>query len=117
MKSMIHVKPTAYCCVVLNSFFPLAGESLFIPTTDQLAQKQSCVPYWIADKELCLARHCELHDVDCPSSSVQDIKLLLGICAHCDMKLFQMDTTTAFISVAPTRARAESDGHPHGPPG
>ena len=29
-----------------------------------------------------------------------EIKLLLGICAHHDMELFQMDTTTAFISAA-----------------
>ena len=100
LSCMIRVKPTAYCSVVLNLFFPLAGESLFIPTTDQLAQKQLCVPYWIADKELCLTRHCELHDVDCLFSYVQDIKLLIGICAHCDTKLFQMDTTTTFISAA-----------------
>ena len=78
LSCMIRVKPTAYCSFVLSLLFP----------------------YWIADKELCLTRHCELHDVDCPSSSVQEIKLFLGICAHCDMKLFQMDTTTAFISVA-----------------
>jgi hypothetical protein len=153
LSCMIHVKPTAYCFVVLNSLFPLARESMFIPKTDQQAQKQPHASYLNTDTELFLARHCELHaydDIDCPSSSVQmldtkwlfdcnknssfhmidhfstrivtnsqpqilgfdcydvhvlmnsmlEIKLYLGICAYCDIKLFQMDTTTAFISAA-----------------
>ena len=33
-------------------------------------------------------------------NSMLEIKLYLGICAYCDIKLFQMDTTTAFISAA-----------------
>ncbi len=39
---------------------------------------------------------------DVHSSTIQmpEIKLLLGICAYHDMELFQMDTTTAFISAA-----------------
>jgi hypothetical protein len=150
---LIHAKPAVYRSVVLNPNFPLAGDSVLIPKTDRQAQKQPCAPYWNADKELCLARHRELHahdDVDRPSSSVQvldtkwvfdlkintstrmierfktrivangqpqilgfdcydvhaptipmaEIKLLLGICAYRDMELFQMDTTTAFISAA-----------------
>ena len=150
---LIHAKPAVYRRVVCNPLFPLAGDLVLIPKTDQQAQKQPCAPYWNADKELCLARHRELHahdDVDRPSSSVQvldtkwvfdlkinsstrmielfktrivangqpqilgfdcydvhaptipmpEIKLLLAICAHRDMELFQMDTTTAFISAA-----------------
>ena len=71
---MLHAKPAVYRSVVLNPLFPLAGESVLIPKTDQQAQKQPCAPYWNADEELCLARHRELHahdDVDRPSSSVQ----------------------------------------------
>jgi hypothetical protein len=65
-----------YRRVFLNLKFPLAGESILIPKTDSQAQKQPCAPYWNADKDLCLARHRELHahdDVDrpSPSSSVQ----------------------------------------------
>jgi hypothetical protein len=150
---MIHAKPAVYRKVVVNPLFPLAGESVLIPKTDRQAQKQPCAPYWNADKELCLARHRELHahdDVDRPSPSVQvldtkwvfdlkintttrmierfktrivangqpqilgfdcydvhaptipmpEIKLLLAISAYRDMELFQMDTTTAFISAA-----------------
>ena len=47
---------------------------MFILTPDQQAQNQPRAPYWNADKELCLARHRELHahdDVDRPSASVQ----------------------------------------------
>ncbi len=71
---LIYAKPAVYRTVVLNPLFPLAGEWVLIPKTDKQAQKQPCAPYWNADKELCLARHCELnaHDnVDCPSPSVQ----------------------------------------------
>ena len=44
----------------------------------------------------------DCHDVHAPTIPMPEInlKLLLGICAHCDMELFQMDTTTAFISAA-----------------
>ena len=90
---MIHAKPAVYRSVVINPVFPLAGESVLIPKTDQQAQKQPCAPYWNADKELCLARHRELHahdDVDRPSSSVQvlDTKWVF------DLKL---NTTTRMI--------------------
>ncbi len=44
--------------------FSLAGESLFIPKTDQQAQKQPSASYLNADTELFLARHCELHAYD-----------------------------------------------------
>jgi hypothetical protein len=150
---MIHAKPAVFRSVVLNPLFPLAGDSVMIPKTDQQAQKQPCAPYWNADKELCLARHRELHahdDVDRPDASVQvldtkwvfdlkintstrmierfktrivangqpqilgfdcfdvhaptvpmcEIKLLLAFAAFHDMELYQMDTTTAFISAA-----------------
>uniref|UniRef100_A0A7S0MSU5 Reverse transcriptase Ty1/copia-type domain-containing protein n=1 Tax=Cryptomonas curvata TaxID=233186 RepID=A0A7S0MSU5_9CRYP len=150
---MIHAKPAVFRSVVPNPLFPLAGDSVLIPKTDQQAQKQPCAPYWNADKELCLARHRELHahdDVDRPDASVQvldtkwvfdlkinsttrmierfktrivangqpqilgfdcfdvhaptvpmcEIKLLLAIAAFRDMELYQMDTTTAFISAA-----------------
>ena len=36
---MIHAKPAVYRSVVLNPIFPLAGESVLIPKTDQQAQK------------------------------------------------------------------------------
>ncbi len=74
---MIHAKPAVYRSVVLNPNFPLAGESVLIPKTDHQgdqAQKQPIASYWNADKELCLARHRELHahdDVNRPSASVQ----------------------------------------------
>jgi hypothetical protein len=71
---LISAKPAVYRTVALNPLFPLAGESVLIPKTDKQAQKQPCAPYWNADKELCLARHHELHahdDVDRPSPSVQ----------------------------------------------
>ena len=46
----------------------------------------------------------DCHDVHAPTTMIPmpeiNLKLLLGICAHCDMELFQMDTTTAFISAA-----------------
>ena len=58
---MIHAKPAVYRSVVLNPIFSLAGDSVLIPKTDQQAQKQPCAPYWNADKDLCLARHRELH--------------------------------------------------------
>ncbi len=76
---LIHAEPAVYRSVVRNPTFPLAGESALIPNlnpkTDQQAQKQPCAPYWNADKELCLARHCkpELHahdDVDRSSPHV-----------------------------------------------
>ena len=35
-----------------------------------------------------------------PTIPMPEIKLLLAICAYRDMELFQMDTTTAFISAA-----------------
>jgi hypothetical protein len=57
---MIHNKPAVYCSVVLNLIFPLAGESVLIPKTDQQAQKLPSAPFWNADKELCPARHREL---------------------------------------------------------
>jgi hypothetical protein len=70
----IHDKPAVYHRVVFNSFCPLAGESVFIPKIDQQAEKQPCASDWNADKELCLARHRELHDyadVARPTSSGQ----------------------------------------------
>ncbi len=90
---LIHAKPAVYRCVVLNPKFPLAGESILIPKTDRQAQKQPCAPYWSADKDLCLARHRELHahdDVDRPSSSVQvlDTKWVFGL---------NINTTTCMI--------------------
>ncbi len=42
----------------------------------------------------------DCYDVHAPTIPMPEIKLLLSICAHRDMELFQMDTTTAFISVA-----------------
>jgi hypothetical protein len=72
---LIHAKPAVYHTVVLNPPFPLGGESVLIPKTDNQAQKQTHAPYWNADKELYLARRCELHAhddvVDCPSSTIQ----------------------------------------------
>ncbi len=85
---MIHAKPAVYRSVLLNPKFPLAGESVLIPKTDRQAQKQLCAPYWNADKELCLARHRELHahdDVDRPSCSVQILNTKLVF----DLKLIQ----------------------------
>jgi hypothetical protein len=38
--------------------------------------------------------------VHAPTILMPEIKLLLAICAHRDMQLFQMDTTTAFIFAA-----------------
>ena len=96
---MIHAKPAVYRKVVVNPLFPLAGESVLIPKTDRQAQKQPCAPYWNADKELCLARHRELHahdDVDRPSPSVQvlDTKWVF------DLKI---NTTTRMIERFKTR--------------
>jgi hypothetical protein len=42
----------------------------------------------------------DCYDVHAPAMPMAEIKLLLAICAHRDMELFQMDTTTAFISAA-----------------
>ena len=35
-----------------------------------------------------------------PTIPMAEIKLLLAICAYCDVEFFQMDTTTVFISAA-----------------
>jgi hypothetical protein len=86
---LVHAKPAVYRTVVRNPLFSLAGELVFIPKTDNQAQKQPCAPYWNADKELCLARHRELHahdDVDRPSSSVQ----VLDTKWFFDQKLIQL---------------------------
>ncbi len=96
---MIHAKPAVYRKVVVNPLFPLARESVLIPKTDCQAQKQPCAPYWNADKELCLARHSELHahdDVNCPSPYVQvlDTKWVF------DLKI---NTTTRMIERFKTR--------------
>jgi hypothetical protein len=71
----VYAKPAVYRIVVLNPLFPLAGESVLIPKTDNQAQKQPCAPYWNADQELCLARHRELHAHD-----NVDVLLLLFRC-------------------------------------
>ena len=71
---VIHVKPAVHRNVVLNPIFPLKRESIPIPTTYRQAQQQPCAPYWNVEKELCLARHHELHvhdDGASPSPSVQ----------------------------------------------
>ncbi len=74
----IHAKPAVSRSGVLNPFCPFAEESVFIPKIDQQAEKRPCASDWNADKELCLARHRELHhdayaDVARPTSSVQVI--------------------------------------------
>jgi len=42
----------------------------------------------------------DCYDVHSSTIPMPEIKLLLAICAYRDMELFQMDTTTAFISAA-----------------
>ncbi len=42
----------------------------------------------------------DCYEVHAPRIPMPENKLLLAICAHRDMELFQMDTTTAFISAA-----------------
>jgi hypothetical protein len=92
-----------YRTVVLNPLFPLAGESVLIPKTDDQAKKQPCAPYWIAVKELFLARHRELHaydDVDRPSPSVQVLD------TKWDLKI---NTTTSMIERFKTRIVANGE--------
>ncbi len=40
----------------------------------------------------------DCYDVNAPTIPIAEIKLLLAVCAYCDMELFQMDNTIVFIS-------------------
>ena len=42
----------------------------------------------------------DCYNVHAPTILLAEIKLLLAVCAYCDMEFFQMDTTTVFISAA-----------------
>ena len=76
------------------------------PKTDQQAQKQPCVPYWNADKELCLARHRELNthdDVDRPCSPVHVL----------DTKwVFDLKINTSTLMIDQFKTRIVANGQP-----